>query len=335
LNAIHPQSSSSRPGSGNKKEVESARRSSYCEDQDTVIPPITNQKSQSRPTSAKTNTTRQQTQSAIDNVTSANAPFTLDPLTSNNEALAATLQSSSPPPPPPRPSARLPPRPKSRMNTTTTTTGGINKKQKFVVPSRYKEITSRVDAGRKPVDKEDLTRSVERALDKALKSQTLPRPQSSRTRKQSARSNSNERQRRRSLSGYENVKPRVNSNLSINFDELNTSRMRADSSQSIKDGVYMEWLKSKEEQKKLEKEDLKRWQEETTKRIDKSQLERKIHQDAQNLERWRQEREEQMKKKRQEEFKLKREEIENKKREQQQKKKVKLFSNPKISYIIH
>jgi len=215
-------------------------------------------------------------------------------LTSNNEALAATLQSSSPPPPPPRPSATLPPRPKSRTNTTTTTTrGGINKKQKFVVPARYKEITPRVDTGRTPIAMTDLTRSVERALDKALKTQTLPRPQSSRTRKLSGRSNSNERQRRRSLSGYEHVQPRVNTNRSINFDELNTSPMRADSSQSIKDGVYMEWLKSKEEQKKLEKEDLKRWQEETTKRVDKSQLERKIYQDAQNLERWRKEREEQ------------------------------------------
>ncbi len=318
-----------RPGSASKKEVESARRSSYCEDQDTVIPPITNQKPQSRPTSAKTNTTRQQTQSAIDTVTSANAPDTLDPLTSNNEALAATLQPSSPPSPPPRPSAKLPPRPKSRANTTAPTTGGINKKQKFKVPSRYKEISSRVDTGRTPVATMDLTRSIERALDKALKSQKLPRPQSSRARKQSANSNNNEGQRRRSLSAYEHVKPRVVTNRSINFDELNTSQMRGDSSQSIKDSIYFEWAKAKEEQKKLEKEELKRWQEEKAKRVDKSQLERKIYQDAQNLERWRQEREEQMRKKKQEELELKREEIEKKKRDQQQKKKVKFF-NQKI-----
>jgi hypothetical protein len=98
----------------------------------------------------------------------------------------------------------------------------------------------------------DLTRSIEREFNKAVKSQTLPRPQSARVRNHSANSNSSERQRRRrSSSAYEHVKPRVNTNLSINFDELNTSQMRAESSQSIKDTVYLEWAKTKEDQKKL------------------------------------------------------------------------------------
>lgn len=222
---------------------------------------------------------------------------------------------------PPRPLARRPPRPKSTLNTTHTT-GGINKKSKYPVPSRYKEITSRVDNGRTSVDTMDLRSSVDRAIEKELKSQTLPRPQSSRVRKRSANGSISERQRRRSSSGYEHVRPRVNTNLSINFDELNTSQMRANSSQSIKDGVYMEWLKAKEEQKKLEKDEFKRWQEETTKRVDKSQIERKVHQNIQNLERWRQEKDEQIRKKRQEELAIKRELMENKKLEQQKKKKV-------------
>lgn len=200
--------------------------------------------------------------------------------------------------------------------------GGIHKKNKFPVPSRYKEITSRVDNGRTPLGMMDLRSSVDRALEKELKSQTLPRPQSSRERRRSANTSNNERQRRRSSSAYEHVKPRVNTNLSINFDELNTTQMRADSSQSIKDAVYLEWAKSKEEQKKIEKEEMKRWQEETTKRVDKSQIERKVHQNMQNLERWRQEKDEQIRKKRQEEIEIKRELMENKKREQQQKKKV-------------
>ena len=321
MNTIQHQSSSSRPGSAGKKEVESARRSSYCEDQDTVIPPLTNQNSQSRPTSAKSTTTRQQTQSVIDTVSSANAPATHDPLTSNNEALAAALQPSSAPPPPPRPSARLPPKPKTRSHPSTTT-GGAHKKGKPQVPSRYKEITSRVDTGRTPVASMDLSQSVERALNKALKSQTLPRPQSARVRSQSANSNSSDRQRRRSSSAYDHVQPRVNTNRSINFDELNTSQMRANSSQSIKEGVYLEWLKSKEDQKKAEKDSLKRWKEEKAKRVDKSTLERKIYQDAQNLERWRQEKDDKIKKQREEELRLKREQEENKKREIQQKKKV-------------
>jgi hypothetical protein len=170
----------------------------------------------------------------------------------------------------------------------------------------------------------DLTRSIEREFNKAVKSQTLPRPQSARVRNHSANSNSSERQRRRrSSSAYEHVKPRVNTNLSINFDELNTSQMRAESSQSIKDTVYLEWAKTKEDQKKLEKEQLKRWKEEKTKGVDKSALERKIYQNAQNLERWRLEKDEEKKKKIQEELKLRREHEENKKREIQQKKKVK------------
>jgi hypothetical protein len=98
--------------------------------------------------------------------------------------------------------------------------------------------------------------------------------------------------------------------------------MRADSSQSIKDGVYLDWLKTKEEQRRFEKEESKRWKEAKSKTVDKSVLERKITQDAQNLERWRQEREEQMKKKRQEQLEIQREQRETKKREQQQKKKV-------------
>jgi hypothetical protein len=259
-------------------------------------------------------------------VTSANAPPALDPLTPNNEALAETLRPSSPPVAPPRPSASLPPKPKSTMTTTTTTpSGGIHdKKFKYKVPSRYKEITSRVDAGRKPIDETDLKKSIDHAFHKALKSQTLPRPQSSHVRKQSANSTTNGSQRRRSASAYDHIGPRVNTNSSINFDQLNTSQMRADSSQSIKDGVYFEWLKTKEEQKKLEREALKRHKEETTKLVDKTQIERKVQQNAQNLARWRQERDEKIKKKKQAEQELIREERENKKREQQQKKKVRL-----------
>jgi hypothetical protein len=267
-------------------------------------------------------------------VSSANAPPTLDPLTPNNEALAEILRPSSPPQPPPRPSARLPPKPKSGFNTTTTTGGINNKKPKYKVPSRYKEITSRVDAGRKPVDENDLKKSLDLAVNKALKSQTLPRPQSSRVRKQSANSTTNGSQRRRSASAYDHIRPRVNTNSSINLDQLNTSQMRADSSQSIKDGIYFEWLKTKEEQKKLEKEELKRHQEETAKLVDKTQIERKIQQNAQNLARWRQERDEEIKKKKRQEIELIREERENKKREQQQKKKVRLL-NYYVSFLLN
>ncbi|UJR13695.1 hypothetical protein I4U23_000707 [Adineta vaga] len=309
---------SSRPSSASRKEVEPVRRSSYCEEQESIIPPVIHQQSQSRPTSAKSNTTRQQTQSAIDNVTSANMPPLLDPLTSNNEALATALQPSLPPPPPPRPSARLPPRPKQ----TSTTSGGIHKKPQFKVPSRYKEITSRVDTGRQPASEINLTASIQRALEKELKSQTLPRPQSARARTHSANSDNNTtRQRRRSSSGYEHVKPRVNTNLSINFDELNTSQMHAESSQTIKDGVYLEWLKTKEDQRKENKVLTKRWEEEKTKRIDKSTIERRVQQNLQNLDRWRHEKEEQIRKKKQEELALKQEQEENARQEQLQKRK--------------
>ncbi|CAF0834791.1 unnamed protein product [Rotaria sordida] len=317
-NVIQHQLSSSRPGSASKKEIDSARRSSYCEDQDSVIPSTTtiNQKPQSRPTSAKSNTTRQQTQSAIDMVTSANVPPTLDPLTSNNEALAAVLQ--PPPSPPPRSSARLPPRPKSNLNKTTTI-GGINKKQTFKIPSRYQEITSRVDTGRASTSTIDLTRSIERALQKELKSQTLPRPQSARSRKLSATSNHNRSQRRRSSSAYEHVQPRVNTNRSINFDELDTSKLRNDSSQTIKDAVYLEWLKNKEDKRKVEKEELKHWQEEKSKLVDKSTVERKIRQEAQKLERWRQEKEKEIIEKKRIENELKRKQEEQEKQKQKQK----------------
>ncbi|CAF0789928.1 unnamed protein product [Adineta ricciae] len=321
IEATTNQLPSSRPGSASKKEVESGRRSSYCEEQETVIPPVVHQQSQSRPSSAKSNTTRQQTQSAIDNVTSANMPHTLDPLTSNNEALAAALQPTLPPTPLPRPSAQLPPRP--RPNPNSTTTGSIHKKQQFKIPPRYKEITSRVDTGRTPTSAINLTASIQRALQKELKSQTLPRPQSARTRAHSATNKSNDttRQRRRSTSGYENVKPRVNTNLSINFDELNTSQMRAESSQSIKDGVYLEWLKTKEEQRLQDKELTKRWEEDKAKRVDKSQIQRRIEQNMRNLDQWRQEKEEQIRKKKQEEIALKREHEEKRRQQELQKKK--------------
>ena len=98
--------------------------------------------------------------------------------------------------------------------------------------------------------------------------------------------------------------------------------MRADSSQSIKDGVYFEWLKAKEEQRRFEKDELKRQKEETTKLVDKSQIERKIHQNAQNLMRWRQERDEELKKKKREEKQLQHQEMEHKKHEHQKKIKV-------------
>ncbi|CAF4618091.1 unnamed protein product, partial [Rotaria magnacalcarata] len=81
-------------------------------------------------------------------------------------------------------------------------------------------ITSRVDNGRNPAAASDLTRSVERAIQKELQSKTLPRPQSAHSRKQSASSNSSAGRRRRSSSAYEHVQPRVNTNRSINFDEL-------------------------------------------------------------------------------------------------------------------
>ncbi|CAF1392957.1 unnamed protein product [Adineta steineri] len=320
LNTNQHQLSSSRPSSASKKEVEPIRRSSYCEEQDVVIPPVTHQQSQSRPSSAKSNTSRHQTQSAIDNITSANIPPTLDPLTSNNEALAATLQ---PPLPPPRPSAQLPPRPRPNLNSTTS--GGINKKQQFKVPNRYKEITSRVDNGRNPNSSIDLTASTQRALERELKSQTLQRPQTARVRTSSANNdnskNSNGRQRRLSSSGYEHVKPRVNTNLSINFDEINTTQMRADSAQSIKDGVYLEWLKTKEEQRKQELEAQKLWEAEKVKQVNKTAIERRVQQNLQNLERWRHEKDEQIKMKKQEEIRLKREQEENAKREREQKKK--------------
>ncbi|CAF4774645.1 unnamed protein product [Rotaria sp. Silwood1] len=318
-NIIQNQLSSSRPGSASKKEVESARRSSYCEDQESIIP-STNQKPQSRPTSAKSNTIRQQTQSAIDTITSANIPPTLDPLTSNNEALAAALQPQPPPSPPPRSSANLPPRPK--LSSKKATIGGINKKEKYKVPSRYQEITSRVDTGRKSVSTMDLSQSIERALKKELQLQTLPRPQSARSRKQSATSNhSGGSQRRRSLSAYEHVQPRINTHRSINFDELDTSQLRNDSSQSIKDAVYLEWLKNKENRKKHEKEELKRWQEEKIKLVDKSTVERRIRQDAQKLERWRQEKEKEIiqKKREENEFRRRQKELEISKRIEKQK----------------
>lgn len=312
------QPTSSRPSSASKHEREPARRSSYCEDQETVISPLTQQKSQSRPSSAKSNTNRQQTQSAIDNVSSANAPSHYEPLTSNNEALAATFQTSAPPPPPPpRHSATLPPKPKSDLHSTK---GGINKKPKYKVPSRYQEITSRVNTGRTPISDEALTKSVDLAFKKAVKSQTLPRPQSARARQLSATHTSAARQRRRSSSAYEHVQPRVNTNRSINFDELNTSQMRADSSQSIKDAVYLEWVKNKEDQKKYEKEQVKHWKEESMKTIDKSSLEKKIRQNEQNLERWRQEKDEQLRKKKEEERTL-RQEAKQKKIENENKKK--------------
>ncbi|CAF2156533.1 unnamed protein product [Rotaria magnacalcarata] len=307
LNFVQHQPSSSRPSSANKRGGESGKRSSHFEVSDFVIPSTTtNQKPQSRPTSAKSNTTRQQTQSAIDTVANVNVPPTFDPLTSNNEALAASLQ---PPSPLPRSSAKLPPKPKPSLHTTA---GSSNKKQAFKIPSRYREITSRVDNGRNPAAASDLTRSVERAIQKELQSKTLPRPQSARSRKQSASSNSSAGRRRRSSSAYEHVQPRVNTNRSINFDELNASQFRNDSSQSIKDVAYLEWLKNKEERRKLEKEQVKLWEQEKTKIVDKSRVERQVQLNAQNLDRWRQEKEKEIIKRKNEEIRLKREEEEKK-----------------------
>ena len=302
--------------------MESARRSSFIEDRDTVIPSAANQKTPSRPTSAKTNTTRQHTQSAIDNVISVNAPHTHDPLSSNNEALAETLRPSTPPAPVPRPSAQLPPRPKPSLNTTTTTRSMKDKKPKYKIPRQYQSAESKVDTGRRPPSNEDLRKSISREMQKEKKSLTLTRPQSARSRQTSGNSTMNESRRRRSSSAYENVKPRVNTNLSINFDELNTSQMRAESSQSIKDGVYLEWLKAKEDQRKLDKEELKRQKEEMDKRLNKNQIEGKIRQQVQNLETWRRTKNEELKKKRQEERALLREAEENKKQQEDQKKKV-------------
>ena len=163
----------------------------------------------------------------------------------------------------------------------------------------------------------DLSQSIERAVDKALKSQIT------RVKKQSVSNHNSEYPQSELPSIYNHIQARVNSNPLINFDELNTSQIQTNSSPSSKGGVYLEWLKTKEEQKKLEREKLKRRQEEIVKSIDKSALERKIYQDAQNLERWRQEKTEQMKQKRQEELELKREQEENEIRELEQKQKVK------------
>lgn len=317
----HQPSSSSRPGSASRKDTEPIRRSSYCEEKDTVIPSVTSQKFPSRPTSAKSSTTRQHTQSALDNVILANAASTHDPLSANNEALAETLRPSSPPAPPRRPSAQLPPRPKPAPNTTATRST-ITKKPKYKVPSYCKDIGARVDTGRASTTNEDLTKSIQRQMEKELKTLTLTRPQSARVRQSSASSTMNGPRRRRSSSAYENVKPRVNTNLSINFDELNTSQMRAESSQSIKDGVYLEWLKAKEDQRKFEKEDLKRQKEEIEKRLNKSQIEGKIRQQAQNLETWRQGKDSEVRKKRRQERELQRQAEEQKKQAEQQKKKV-------------
>ena len=317
----HQPSSSSRPGSASRKEVETIRRSSYCEDRDTVIPSVTHQKVPSRPTSAKSNTTRQHTQSAIDNVILANATSTHDPLSANNEALAETLRPSTPPAPPRRPSAQLPPRPKPASNTTATRST-INKKPKYKVPTYCKDVGPRVDTGRASSTTEDLTKSIQRQMEKELKSLTLTRPQSARIRQSSASSTMNGTRRRRSSSAYENVKPRVNTNLSINFNELNTSQMRAESSQSIKDGVYLEWLKDKEDKKKLEKEELKRQKEEIDKRLNKNQIEGKVRQHVQNLETWRQTKDHELRKKRREERELRRQAEEQKKQAEQQKMKV-------------
>ena len=310
------QPTSSRPSSASKKEPELVRRASVCEEQETIIPSTSNAKPQSRPSSAKSTTNRQQTQSVIDAVSSANQQLAEGPLTSNNEALAAAMKSRDPSPP--RPTARLPPRPKSSSNTTQ----GANRKGKFKVPSQYKEISSRIDSGLTPVADMDLTRSIQRALQKAIKSQTPPRPQSARVRNRSADSSDSRERRRRLSSAYEHVQPKVNSNLSINFDELNTSQMRADSSQTIKDAVYLEWAKSKEDQKQREREERKRWEEAKVKQVDKSSVERQIRLEAQKLERWRQERDEQMKKKRHEELRVKREFEQQKRDEKDKKKKV-------------
>lgn len=308
------QPTSSRPTSAGRKDQEPVRRASICEEQETIIPATSHVKPQSRPTSAKSGTNRQETQSVIDAVSSVNQQSANDPLNSNNEALAAAMQPrhSSPP----RSTAQLPPRPKSHTNHTARSKGKIK------VPSQYREITSRIDSGRTPVANMDLTRSVERALQKAIKSQTLPRPQSARTRNQSADSNDSSRRRRRLSSAYEHVQPKVNTNRSINFDELNTSQMRADSSQTIKDAVYLEWAKAKEDQKQRDREERKRWEEAKVKRVDKDSVVKQIHSEAQKLERWRQEKDEAIKKKRQEELRIKRELAEKKKHEEAVKKKV-------------
>ena len=105
--------------------------------------------------------------------------------------------------------------------------------------------------------------------------------------------------------------------------------MRADSSQSIKDSVYLEWVKTKEDERKRQQEERKRWKEENTKRIDKSTIERKIQQDAQNLERWRKQKDEEIRQKKQEELRLKQELRENKKQAQLQKIKVNEFPKQK------
>lgn len=306
--------------------MEPGRRSSFIEDRETVIPSTIDQKTPSRPTSAKTHTTRQHTQSAIDDVISANAPHTFDPLTSNNEALADTLRPSDPPVPPPRPSAQLPPRPKQSLHSTTTIRSAKDKKTKYKIPRQYQHVGASVDTGRRPTTDNDVKASVAREMRKEMKSLTLTRPQSARIRQMSASSTMSESRRRRSSSAYENVKPRVNTNLSINFDELNTSQMRAESSQSIKDGVYLEWLKAKEDQRKFDKEELKRQKEEIDKRLNKNQIEGKIRQQVQNLETWRRTKDDELRKKRQEERALIHEAEEKKKQHEEQKKKVSQFN---------
>ena len=252
---------------------------------------VTNANSQLPPSS----TTRQ---SAIESIASVNVN---DPMTS---AVATTI------------STRPPPRPKSSFNRTTTT---IHTRQKYKIPSRYQEITSRIDSGKTPVSEIDLTRSVEHALEKTLQAQTSIRSLSARTQKLPS---TNERQRRRSSSAYEHIQPRINTNRSINFDQLNTSHLQNDSSQSIKDAVYYEWLKTKEQKRKIEKQEFENWKNEKTKSIDKNQIQRKIQQNAQNLERWREEKDKEIRKKRREEIELEREIRQKKKQEQEEKREV-------------
>lgn len=214
-------------------------------------------------------------------------------------------------------SAAKPPKPQ--------TPGNHNKKkEKNKVPSVYKFVTSKIDTGRGPIAQDELQRSIDIRVKRQMELLKVQRPRSAGVRNTSRdRSQSQERQRR--PSAYENVEPRVNTYRSINFDELNNSQSRADSSQSIKNEIYLEWAKVKDEKKRKEKEEERKLKEYQTEKIDKSDIEKKVRADATKLEIWRQNKEKQIRENALEE---KKRQMERKKQEEdslQNKREVKAF----------
>ena len=154
-----------------------------------------------------------------------------------------------------------------------------------------------------------------------MKTQVFQRPQSARSRTSSADSNSSRRRRRRS-SAFEHVQPKINTYRSINFQDISHHEAQANSSQSIKEGVYLEWAKAKEDEKKREKEEAMKFKELKSKSVDKTSIERSVYTQAQKLEKWRQEKDEEMRKKRAEKKRLEKEAEEKKKQDENKKRMV-------------